>query len=303
MTSTSRSIQARLFWLFDECLLRLDDAIDFARGGVARLFGAPVAKMANMRSPRAGYFVLQANRVHVDDLGLDVADPVDARRAMRLRQDRLAPIDPTQLDWAMEWSPQSQAWKVGMIRRSDLNEPGVRNGDAGVTLGMGQICEKDGARFVFRSPAQHNAWRRYRALIIASLLAFMLAIVGLSAAFEVRSARLLEHAQAERTRVLARIGDIPVATHTVSTGIAPHELVARLDLVADARPDGWRLLTLRQTETGWALLFDIPQQGDVDFLQTLQTSAAVATVTSRQLGVRNGVTRREFQIVWQEADE
>ena len=85
--------------------------------------------------------------------------------------------------------------------------------------------------------------------------------------------------------------------------MAPHELIARLDLVAAARPDAWHLLSVRQSDSGWTLLFDIPDQAGQGFVEELQISPAVVSVSARQLGVRNGVTRREVQIVWQEVGQ
>ena len=303
MMSKANSILARLLWVFDEALLRLDDALDFARDGAARLSGRAVPTNEILSSSGSGFTSLPPRLLHVDGLGIDVADPVDARRAMRLRKDRLSPIDPAQLDWALGWSKENKSWKVGMVRRVDLASLGGAGDQAGATHGLGHICEADGAGFVFRGPAEQNSWRRYRALTLMSLLALAVAFLVLSAAFEARGERLLDHAQAERTRVLTSLRAAPDEAPPNAAGMPTHVLIERLDLVASARPEAWRLLNLRQDESRWTLLFDIPDQADAGFLGALQARSEVASVSARQLGIRNGVTRREFQIVWQEAGE
>ena len=303
MMSKANSILARLLWVFDEALFRLDDALDFARNGVARLSRRAEPTNDISSSSGSGFTSLPPRLLHVDDLGIDVPDPVDARRAMRLRKDRLSPIDPAQLDWALGWSTESKSWKVGMVRRVDLASLGGTGGQVGAAPGLGHICEADGARFVFRGPAEQNAWRRYRALILMSLLALAVAILGLSAAFEARGARLLDHAQAERSRVLTSLRAAPDEVPSNTVGMPTHVLIERLDLVASARPDAWRLLDMRQNESSWTLLFDIPGQADAGFLEALQARSEIASVSARQLGIRNGVTRREIQIVWQGAGE
>lgn len=303
MTSKAATISERALRVFDGLLLRLDDAMDFARAGATRLLGRAVRGGASPSSIDTNLALLPPDLVHVDDLGIDVADPVDAHRALQLRQDRLSPIDPSLLEWALGWSDETKSWKVGMIRHAELARLDTEGGAGWGAATLGLVCMKDGARFVFRRPVEQTAWRRFRGLTLVAILALAAAFLGLAAAFDARSARVLDLAQAERARVLAGIRDIPDIAPTTTPGMAPHELIARLDLVAAARPDAWHLLSVRQSDSGWTLLFDIPDQAGQGFVEELQISPAVVSVSARQLGVRNGVTRREVQIVWQEVGQ
>lgn len=303
MTNAASGFLPNIVSAYDAAIVRVGDALSFAIGLLPGRGGRSGTAFLGSKSSRSAFLAVPAHLVHVDALGIEVDDPIDAHRAMELRRDRLSPIDPDAVSFALGWSDAERVWKVAMIRKAELDrlEPSNRQPQAKRVLGF--VYQHGDVSFVFRTPAASRSWRRVTALTAGLVVALFLAALGFAAAFEARSNRWLEQAQLTRNMLLIEIRALPADVTPVDGDDPPSVLVARLDVIAAARPAGWRLLTVRELDDGWAVLMDVPADAVGDFRAALQESERVSQISRRQLGVRNGVVRNEYMIAWREDAE
>lgn len=303
MTNAASRFLAHFVTTYDATIVRVLDALAFAWGLLSGRVELGGTSFLGFKSSRAAYIAVPAHFVHVDALGIEVSDPIDAYRAMDLRRDRLSPIDPDTVSFALGWSDAERVWKVAMIRKADLDRLERSNSQPQAKRVLGFRYQRGDVSFVFRTPAAYRAWRRVTALTASLVVALFLSTVGFTTAFEARSSRWLEQAQLTRNTLLNEIRALPTDVTPADGGDLASALVARLDLIAMARPAEWRLLTVREQDDGWAVLMDVPANAVGDFAAALQESALVSQISQRQLGVRNGVARNEYMIAWPEGVE